>query len=463
MFGKMLQQMGFWTTILSWREPVSFRSRLKGDLFARLAIALGVGLVATAILLVLFAVNRNPPHPVFSLVGLLLFGTMTGLILLKGEATASGNVRVCEEGITRQRQLVPKIPVYQQFEEANWPFGSFSRAIFVPAQAIGQSFSVLVLTDERNYDLIGLPAKIDPAQLAQLLASRGVVVQQAHFVPQEYTRGINLPLAGAVGAMGLFASLGGLLFYAVSNAGPAPAVAERANIPQIAALDFGPPPPAPVIAAAPPPPPAVQPAAAPEAVEPENVPAASPPDDLPDGLPGFPRLRRPNPFEQPRPPINPFEAANTPPTTPPAAATADGLVGGAGGVRFESKSPTGEPVVGLRYRVGSWAGKSALGSVDPIFDRSDFAAGQEFEMAREGYALAGLEVNSAEFVHAVKGVFARQKPDGSLDLADTYTSDWLGTPAGDVVQKVEPENQPATGIVGRRGAVIDAIGLVRGN
>jgi hypothetical protein len=322
MFGKMLQQMGFWTTILSWSEPVSFRSRLKGDLLARLAIAFGVGLIATAVLLVLFAVNRNPPHPVFALIGLLLFGTMAGLVLLKGEATASGAVRVCEEGITRKRQMVPKIPVYQQFEEANWPFGSFSRAIFVPAQSIRQSFSVLVLTDERNFDLIGLPAKIDPAQLAQLLASRGVVVQQAHFVPQEFTRGINLPLAGAIGAAGLFASLGGLLFYAVSTAGPAPAVAERENVPEIAALDFGPPPPAPVIAAAPPPPPAVQPAGAPEAVAPENVPAANPPDDLPDGLPGFPRLRRPNPFEQPAPPANPFEAAATPPQAgqPPAAA-----------------------------------------------------------------------------------------------------------------------------------------------
>jgi hypothetical protein len=463
MFGKMLQQMGFWTTILSWREPVSFRSRLKGDLLARLAIAFGVGLIATAILLVLFAVNRNPPHPIFALVGLLLFGTMAGLVLLKGEATASGNVRLCEEGITRQRQLVPKIPVYQQFEEANWPFGSFSRAIFVPAQAIGQSFSVLVLTDERNYDLIGLPAKIDPAQLAHLLASRGVVVQQAHFVPQEFTRGINLPLAGAIGAAGLFASLGGLLFYAVSNAGPA-AVAARDNVPEIAAMDFGPPPPAPVIAAAPPPPPVVRPAAgAPEPVEPENVPASSPPDVLPDGLPGFPRLRGPNPFDRPAPPLNPFAAESVPRPAPGRPAVNDGLLGGTGGVRFESKSPTGEPVVGLRYRVGSWAGKSALGSVESIFDRSDFTVGQEFEMAREGYALAGLEVNSAEFVHAVKGVFARQNPDGSLDLADTYTSDWLGTPAGDVVQKVEPQNQPATGIVGRRGAVVDAIGLARGN
>jgi hypothetical protein len=179
-------------------------------------------------------------------------------------------------------------------------------------------------------------------------------------------------------------------------------------------------------------------------------------------LPGFPRLRGRNPFERPMPPVNPFEPAVVPAAGPASPAPADGLVGGTGGVRFESKSPTSEPVVGLRYRVGSWAGKSALGALDPIFDRSDFAAGQEFEMARDGYALAGLEVSSAEFVHAVRGIFARQKPDGSLDLADTYTSDWLGTPAGNTVAEIAPENPPATGIVGRRGAVIDAIGLSRG-
>jgi hypothetical protein len=468
MFGKMLQQMGFWTTLLSWNEPVAFRSRLKGDLLARLAIAVGVGLIAATILLVLFAVNRNPPHPVFSLVGMLLVGTMAGLMLLKGEASASGAVRVCEEGITRNRQVVPKIPLYQQFEEANWPFGSFSRAIFVPAQSIGKSFSVLVLTDEKNYDLIGLPAKIDPAKLAHILAARGVTVQQAHFVPPEFTRGINLPLAGVIGAMGLFASLGGLLFYAVATSGPAPALAARDNVAEMVP-DFVPPPPGPapigVVAQplAPPPPPAIVPAAdSPELAEPQNVPAATPPDDLSDGLPGFPRLRGPNPFDRPRPPMNPFEATNTPRPSPPVTAAADGLFGGVGGVRFETKSPTGQPVVGLRYRLGQWAGKSALGSLEPLYDRSDFSAGQVFEMAREGYVLSGLEVSSAEFVHAVKGIFVRQKPDGSLDLADSYTSNWLGTPAGDVVQRIAPEKQPATGIVGRRGAVIDAIGLVRG-
>jgi hypothetical protein len=159
--------------------------------------------------------------------------------------------------------------------------------------------------------------------------------------------------------------------------------------------------------------------------------------------------------------MNPFEATNTPRPSPPVTAAADGLLGGVGGVRFETKSPTGQPVVGLRYRIGQWAGKSAIGSLEPLYDRSDFSAGQAFEMAREGYVLSGLEVSSAEFVHAVKGIFVRQKPDGSLDLADSYKSNWLGTPAGDVVQQIAAENKPATGIVGRRGAVIDAIGLAR--
>src|SRR6266436_5018425 len=100
----ILKKFGVWTTVLRWREPVVFRPRLKGDVLVRLGIALAVGLAAAAGLLFLFAINVNPPHPAAALWGFVLLGTLAALYLFHGPANASGNVRLCEEGIIRTRQ-----------------------------------------------------------------------------------------------------------------------------------------------------------------------------------------------------------------------------------------------------------------------------------------------------------------------------------------------------------------------
>lgn len=93
-------------------------------------------------------------------------------------------------------------------------------------------------------------------------------------------------------------------------------------------------------------------------------------------------------------------------------------------------------------------------------DRNPAAGGPAHVVAKDGYAVGGLELDASDMVYAVRIVFARQQTDGSLDPADTYTSDWLGTPAGNPPQKLISNETPILGIHGRRGAVIDALGLV---
>ena len=65
----LMQHLGFWTDVFKWSEPSILRVRLRGDWWLRLAIALGAGGAGTCLLLVLFAINQRPPHPLFALIG----------------------------------------------------------------------------------------------------------------------------------------------------------------------------------------------------------------------------------------------------------------------------------------------------------------------------------------------------------------------------------------------------------
>lgn len=133
------------------------------------------------------------------------------------------------------------------------------------------------------------------------------------------------------------------------------------------------------------------------------------------------------------------------------------LLGGAGGVPFFS-ARAGAPVVGFLWSSGTWAGKKGLGRLRPLYDRR-LNTGSTI-VAREGYAVAALEVDADQYVFAVRVVFARLKDDGSVDAADTYTSDWIGHPSGGSVRKLDGAGAKIIGIYGRGTAMVDAVGLV---
>jgi len=470
-FRNLFQQLGFWTTLLSWQEPSLYRVHLRRDMWPRLALAMAIGCVPLTLLLVLFAINNNPPHPGFALAGFAFGAALAGLVLFRGESTAGGAVRICQEGIIRKRQYTPLVPVHLGFEEANWPYDAFSRAILVPGQSIGQPFSVLLLTDERNIEIVGVPASISPHELAQTLAARGVRVEAGTYLPEMFTRPLAWPIAGVAGAIGLVLVVGGLGFYGIKTLGGhggvgggpvarapdpkpavnAPAFVERPNVQRDgggANANRANPAVPPLAPAAPPP----------------NRPANANPAPLPplggvtSGFPTIPSA----PFNSgvPTDPFAPAPAAPGPVSEPAAPAAAGDLVGGKGGGVFKAISPSRQPIVGFRYAVGAWGGKQALAQLDPVFERGLSRGSGTLVMARDGYAVSGLQIDATDLVNAVQIVFARQQADGSLDPADSYTSDWLGAPTGAAGQKLASGTRPLIGIHGRRGAVIDALGLV---
>jgi hypothetical protein len=139
------------------------------------------------------------------------------------------------------------------------------------------------------------------------------------------------------------------------------------------------------------------------------------------------------------------------------------MIGGPGGFPFRAASQGGQPVVGFRCSVGAWAGKQALADLQPLFDRAGPATAASQAVAKDGYVVGGLELDASELVHAVRVIFVRRKGDGSLDRSDSYSSGWLGRPAGNSPQKLDSGTAVVIGVHGRKGAVIDAVGLVLGD
>jgi hypothetical protein len=275
------------------------------------------------------------------------------------------------------------------------------------------------------------------------------------------------------GAIGLCLAIGSIGFYAVR------AFDARDNGPKLARV---PQPRAPVKNRLAPVRPQRQPAALPP--RPDNVAAAPPAADplpanaggtpLPPRVPQIPGRALSTPVV-PRAPVPRAPGGDIPiarakgfapapartPAAPPVGEDQN-PIGGSGGFAFRSASPDAQPVVGFRYVTGSWAGKTALSRLDPLFASDMPARGGTSVAAKPGYVVGGLELDTSDFVHAVRVVFVRQDPGGGLDPADNYTSDWLGTPAGNAPQKLSGGTNPVIGVHGRRGAVIDALGLVVG-
>lgn len=136
------------------------------------------------------------------------------------------------------------------------------------------------------------------------------------------------------------------------------------------------------------------------------------------------------------------------------------LLGGSGGGPFRSVSSSGQPVVGFSYSIGSWSGEPALSRLEPLYDRTSTRGFLGPESAREDYALGALEVDAAKYVNAIRPVFMRIGPDGRLDSTDSYKGEWAGTPTGRPVRTLDGHGAKVIGIVGRRAAVLDAVGLV---
>jgi len=136
-------------------------------------------------------------------------------------------------------------------------------------------------------------------------------------------------------------------------------------------------------------------------------------------------------------------------------------VGGAGGRDFMDTVPGERSAVGFYYRFETWAGRQGFERLTPVFDYN--VPKTSFDtaiMARDRYVVVGLEVDADAMVRAVRIIFARRLPDGSPDMTDSYTSDWIGQRTGKQPKKLQKDGAVVIGTIGRKGAIIDALGLM---
>lgn len=131
-----------------------------------------------------------------------------------------------------------------------------------------------------------------------------------------------------------------------------------------------------------------------------------------------------------------------------------------GGVMSRFVNPN-HPLLGLEYRTGVWDDEKCLAQLVPVFSEDQPKTIEPRVIAKEGYAVGGMNVKAVKFVDAVQIIFMRLKPDGSLDPKDSYTGDWLGEASATAkVTKLGGDGHRVLGIHCRNGAILDGVALV---
>lgn len=84
-------------------------------------------------------------------------------------------------------------------------------------------------------------------------------------------------------------------------------------------------------------------------------------------------------------------------------------------------------------------------------------------MAREGYAVGAVKIQTINYVNAIQLVFMRVKANGQLDPDDKYQSDWIGFRGRGKTYTLTGGGKPIIGLHARQGIVLDALALVVDN
>jgi ribosomal protein S27E len=118
-------------------------------------------------------------------------------------------------------------------------------------------------------------------------------------------------------------------------------------------------------------------------------------------------------------------------------------------------------LIGLEFGVGMWMNEPCLNALRPVYSQDQNRLHPQSVVAKEGYAVAGADVQYRNSVDAIKLHFRRVRPDGSLDPNDVYDSPWFGaTDATARVMSLGNTGARVLGVFTRGGAVIDSVALV---
>jgi hypothetical protein len=168
-----------------------------------------------------------------------------------------------------------------------------------------------------------------------------------------------------------------------------------------------------------------------------------------------------------------LKALDAPPGVEPSplSATADTLpLGGQGGGWFREVSPGRVPISGFEVTTFNYGGHIAVRSLRALcLGPGGYSGGETYGhpngkpktvVAKDGFAVGGIIARVGERFDGFKIVFMRRQGD-ALNPQDWYASPWLGGPGGDAPMPLGCDGRPIIGILGRCGAEIDALGLVR--
>ncbi|MHC4740981.1 MAG: hypothetical protein ACYS8Z_03665 [Planctomycetota bacterium] len=460
---------------LGWEEPFVFRTRLRGDVFRRLMLCVGVSLILTGIVLGVFSQAGVPPD----WRGVLFLGVLCSLVafqvFFRGRDKVNGSVALHLDGIRRITSTWGGYVFFRR--EERWGYHEISKCVFIPAKAIGCRFYIIVLVCGGSRDMIAVPRRIAPKRVVGILQNHGVRVLRGSGLPEYATRGLSplMPPITLVGGVFTLA-VGLLLFFGQSP----PEKEQTAQHPQFPGMKD------------------MRDAyreSSPRRINPLDTGTTAVTQDnrerelddmkqmrdsmrrMRDGMPPMGRSMPPmrdgmrgmrEGMVRDRPPT--FGPPSRPPGfAPPGSSRADNAqpgnydlsetIGGTGGVDFKKVDSQGRPVIGVQFSLGSWAGKEHVGRLTPLFDRSR-ATRPNTIFAKEGYALGAIHVWAGEFVDGVTLEFMKLKDGRSLQLSDSYKADIIGRETTAAAKIIKSDGRLVIGLHGRGAAVMDAIGLV---
>ena len=90
-------------------------------------------------------------------------------------------------------------------------------------------------------------------------------------------------------------------------------------------------------------------------------------------------------------------------------------------------SPEGR-LLGLDYTDGDWNGRKRIMKLAPVFAANQPKQHTARSLAKSGYAVAGAEAFIDNETHGVRLLFAKVKSDDTLDMKDSYSGEWIGSP-----------------------------------
>ena len=431
----------------TWQEPFTFRLKLRRDKSRRLFFWLALLAIIACVTAGQYLDNPKTLN-IWEEAGkaLIIWGVLAVGFTWFSRGQKSGKIYVREATINRHRWYIHWF--WFSLERRQWAYEDILDCEIIPGRAIGETFSLLAIESEQQWviagekktvDVIGIPPGVELKPLAEFLKSKGVHVRSGREIPAPYAKKFGkwkLVTVGLLMTVCLVGVTGQIIVRQIEanriaemkgqqEAQPTNTQAEPAADPRV-------PPAAPK-------PPAFQP-------QPQPRPNAEP--------------KKTNSVTATKPTVS---QSTTKPKSTPVAPAKNGrdleLVGERTGSPFRRVSAKNQPMLGMRYQLGQWFGTQAVMYLTPVYDSGQVDP-KKTVFRRDGYAVGGFEVVSSKYITAIRVIFMRQTDDGGLDSSDSYLSEWIGEAPETPGKTITSDGQTVIGIHGRRGTMIDAIGLV---